>query len=784
MPTIPQTATPIHSHPLPGLAARVALTLGLLIGVLLWAPAAVAEPHSADLSEPLSLKQAGRYEEAAQSFLALLPYLSGADARSARTHLAETYELAGAWPQAAAVWHEMARSTLDRTERSTALFREAAALQASGQPQEAADLYVAFYHLRPESPAVAEALSRAADCFAALGDWAVSAHYYQAALDGTSAGSDRLELAYKLSDAFLMVGDAQSALDTVVSEAASVGTEEQARYQYQRARLEIAAGLDRAGKDRLLSLISTDPRSSYAHPALVMLVEADEPVDEYLRGLVDYYADAFQPAVEAFERYLAADPSDRVASAHYYAGLSYRSLGDTQSALQHFDAGLALRDDPEAPRAWFGKAETEARAGDLEAAVDDYLALAAAHPAHETAPAARLQAGVLLQELDRVDEAIQVFASLSEGYSGTDMGREGALRAGLALFRRGDWAGAQTWFQTASDACSDCADAARYAYWLARALLAQGDSDAATVALNQAASSTAGGYYAYRARELLAGQDPLAGAGDSNLLLPAADDGRAEAEAWLQAHYSSDWDPATAPASLSSDPRLPALEEYYRLGLRQKVSDLALSLSREHLRDGPVQFWLALWLRDRGFYRPSIMCAANLVYVTPNAPQELPAFIWRLAYPTYYSDLVLTEAASRGVDPLLFFALMRQESLFDYSIGSRAGAQGLAQVMPTTGEWIALQLGDSGYSPADLLRPYIAVRYGVYYLKVQVDYLGNHIPAALAAYNAGPGNAEHWLALSGHDSDLFYESVAFTETRKYLATVLPNYLEYVRLYRG
>jgi soluble lytic murein transglycosylase len=127
---------------------------------------------------------------------------------------------------------------------------------------------------------------------------------------------------------------------------------------------------------------------------------------------------------------------------------------------------------------------------------------------------------------------------------------------------------------------------------------------------------------------------------------------------------------------------------------------------------------------------------------------------------------------------------VRQESLFDAGIGSQAGAQGLAQVMPSTGEWIASQLGETSFSYGDLLRPCVSVRYGVWYLAQQFTYLGGDAFAALAAYNAGPGNAAAWRDLANGDPDLFFETIAFSETRRYLSTVLPNYYHYRRLYGG
>ncbi|NPV07440.1 MAG: transglycosylase SLT domain-containing protein [Anaerolineae bacterium] len=764
------------------LALRLAATAAVLAGALVLAPSAAADPsQEVALSSALALKHDGRYEEAAGALQALLPHLQGPDRLQTLAQLAECHELREAWSQAAEVWHSLALSTYDRGPRSVALFRQAVALQAAGDHSQAAPLFVAFFYLRPGSPAEAEALSRAADSFAASGEWGVAAHYYRMAHDRLAAGPARLEVTLKLAEALILSEQQSVALELLRAEAATVPEEDLARYQYRWAQAERAAGQEQAGIERLRALIQHHPRSRWAHPALIELLNAGQEVDEYLRGLVNYYAKAYQQAAAAFERYLASAPPDNAGSAHYLAGLSYRSLGDTVAALAHFDAALASPESPDAPRAQFARAETLARAGDLENAVLAYRSLADSYPTHELAPKALLAAGSLLEQVGSTDRALEEYARLYQTYGDINEGREGALLAGLIRFRQGDWEGARSYFQTAADLCAGCDDRSRYAFWLARTLLAQGDAGGAAGPLQEAAASD--GYYSYRARVLLSGQDPLRQPGAGNLLLPEADAGRAEAEAWLQARYDAAWHPGELPASVRDDPRFRTAQEFLQLGLRSRVVELALSLSRDLARDGIAQYSLALWLRDNGLYRPSIQCAANIIYTTPNAETEVPRFIWSLVYPTYYSDLVIQEGAANGIDPLLFFALMRQESLFDAVIGSSAGAQGLAQVMPATGDWIAGQLGDQSYSAALLLRPHVSIRYGVWYLKTQLDYLGGDTCAALAAYNAGPGNAAKWAARAGSDPDLFYETVAFSETRKYLATVLPNYLQYIRLYR-
>ena len=200
-----------------GPLARLSLTVLLLAGALVLAPQAEAEPATAALDAPLALMESGRYEEAAQSLIQLLPGMDPDAARQARIHLAECYERSGAWEDAARLWHDLAISTLDRAQRSAALFREAASRHEAGQLEEAAGLYVGFHYLRPDSAAQSEALARAADCIADLSRWPVAASYYQLALDHATA-SDRLGVVYRLSEALLLSGQGNAALAVLLAE--------------------------------------------------------------------------------------------------------------------------------------------------------------------------------------------------------------------------------------------------------------------------------------------------------------------------------------------------------------------------------------------------------------------------------------------------------------------------------------------------------------------------------------------------------------------------------------
>jgi soluble lytic murein transglycosylase len=106
--------------------------------------------------------------------------------------------------------------------------------------------------------------------------------------------------------------------------------------------------------------------------------------------------------------------------------------------------------------------------------------------------------------------------------------------------------------------------------------------------------------------------------------------------------------------------------------------------------------------------------------------------------------------------------VIEQESKFDTTAQSSAGAIGLMQLQPATAKGIALRTGGSKFVLSDLYDPEINVRYGSWYLHhLMLKYKDERL--ALAAYNAGQQNVDRWRAAG--------EDIQFPETRAYVAKV-------------
>jgi soluble lytic murein transglycosylase len=156
----------------------------------------------------------------------------------------------------------------------------------------------------------------------------------------------------------------------------------------------------------------------------------------------------------------------------------------------------------------------------------------------------------------------------------------------------------------------------------------------------------------------------------------------------------------------------------------------------------------------------------------------------RVVFPLPYRDLIVAESRRVGLDPLLYAALIRQESSFRTDARSWVGATGLGQIMPATGRWLAPTVGIRDYEQYLLEVPEVNLRMGTKYMADLMGRYNNATDLALAGYNAGPGRADRWRRELnyGRDTDAFRQAIPFDETRNYVMVVLRNAAIYEQLY--
>lgn len=153
-------------------------------------------------------------------------------------------------------------------------------------------------------------------------------------------------------------------------------------------------------------------------------------------------------------------------------------------------------------------------------------------------------------------------------------------------------------------------------------------------------------------------------------------------------------------------------------------------------------------------------------------------------YPVAYTEWISQYANEYSLDPYLVQSIMRCESSNDPAAVSDAGAIGLMQIMPDTATWIAHKLDlDDTYTVDQLYDPETSIRFGCWYLNFLQGRFGGDVMEMVAAYNAGHGSVEDWLADPRFSQDgKTLLSIPFEQTANYYEKVMAAYEKYTTLY--
>jgi len=662
--------------------------------------------------------------------------------------------------------------------------------------QDAAQAYQTYLTLRP---GVIDSYVQAlrGNAFSAAGDAADALTAYEAAQSAPHL-DDAFALQIKIGQMHTQpqIGDYATAISiysSILSSTNNDYTKSQMDYLLGEANLTLNKTDEAYGFFR--DAISNYPVSYYAYQSLLELVTANVTINDLDRGLTDYwfgtqnnYPAALSPALDAFNRYIAANPGND-GTAHYYRALTLRALQKYPDAVKEFTYFIQhYSTNPHWADGWTQEADTQwNNLNDSKAATDTLLGFVKAAPASDQAPLALMTAASILEQDHQLELAAQVWERVPNEYAGNDQAPTAVFEAGIMRYRESKFSDALKDFQRSLAISTQAQDQARANLWIGKTDGQLNQSNDAQAAFQQAQGNDPGGYYSLRARDILLGRDPFAPVSPANLTFDLSAE-RKDADSWMRLTFDL---PAgtdlTGPGSLALDARFVRGAELWSLG---QFSDARLEFEdlRSAISDDPVlTYRLANYLLDLGLYRSGIFAARQVLTLAGKTdnPSSLqaPAYFNHVRYGPYYNDLIVPAAQANGIDPLLLFSVIRQESLFESFAGSTAGAIGLMQIIPSTGASIASSLNlQTTYGADQLFLPEVSINFGAHYLASNRHYFNGDLYAALAAYDAGPGNAYQWRQTSGNDPDLFLETIRFSEPRQYIQSIYEIYAIYRTLY--
>lgn len=427
------------------------------------------------------------------------------------------------------------------------------------------------------------------------------------------------------------------------------------------------------------------------------------------------------------------------------------------------------------PRSLYLQGTAEHRRGNQGASWRLYRQLVDNYPTHTMADDALTRGGISMQEGGDLAGARKVWEEALQKYPDGDTVPEAAWRLAFSFYLEGRPAEAiaaadrlaalpPTW-----DAVH--VDAGRY--WSARWKLYP-DVNAPTVAVTDPAAKEA----ALDAWESLVRDAPwsfYAILAYARLKELAPERAAAVAVRPPDHQDGSDLRPWRVRLAMMEDPAVERATDLARLALMGEAkAEFGLRVEEE-LAPEEMAWWIELriacgdWLYAHDAFRQ---------YLKTHPIHEMGerrSQVVRVAWPDRYWNLVQEAAADDRYPPRLFHALVREESNFNKSIVSFAGARGLSQLMPATAKqtagWLGMQI-----TMDQLDDPATNLKIGARYLDAMHKQMGGSPYLALASYNAGAGRQEQWLKEWGNiPTDEYVERIPFRETRDYVKRVMGTY---------
>ena len=308
-------------------------------------PAVEDESPQGILAQGMLLHRYGDYANARTLYARLLedPDVDAALKREAQYNLARAYLGEGLYGEALATLDDLdAALTGDGADPNQFAKKEqflrGEALLGQGSYSDA---IAAYWRFLDAYPWMGESVQpRIAAAYLALNDPASAAAAFRHAAEVSSDNVSKAHLLEQVAGADVDAGqfaEAVVAYDEILAFAQNAAY--RAELQYKAGQALSGAGDGPGAIARWRSATEEAPESNSAYLALVEIVNRNGDFDLYQRGYIDLYADAYEPAIAAFQAYLdATDATDaRHASALHRLGQSYLGAGNYTEAIARLD---------------------------------------------------------------------------------------------------------------------------------------------------------------------------------------------------------------------------------------------------------------------------------------------------------------------------------------------------------------------------------------------------------------------------------------------------------------
>jgi len=537
------------------------------------------------------------------------------------------------------------------------------------------------------------------------------------------------------------------------------------------------------------------PSSEYAYPAYQQIQELKEEdlisafspsVEElFARGESLFYDYRYSDAIDQFNEIISEYPRNSL-SAELYSntcfrlGMSYYNLfeyGDARKWLSQCYEQTPGSSISHAALFFLGRAYTNL--DNNGEAISNYQKLLVKYPSSSYGDDALYRMGRIYSIDNNTEKAIESFEKVFEQYPSGDKADEALWELGWIQYKSGYYPQAKESFSNMASLFKGTYLQEKALYWQAKCHIRLEEIEEAADLCRQIIRLGSYSYYTFMALELAQSLDEPVTIPVINTDLSPHGARAKELLPNIFADLEAD--------SISMDgwvDHITKALELIKLGFYDSAA-LEIGAGIDILEKDPERVLeIATLYYSADDYTDCLkLIYNNLGNIKSDLSGDHLAYTYYLYYPYGFKDTVDKYSKMYSVDPLFILAVMRQESNFKPDAGSYAGARGLMQIMPATGESIAKQISLPDFEEGLLFDPEVNINMGAYYLGQQLDNFNQSMVYCLGAYNGGPGSMSGWISQFGTVSeDEFIEHITFLETKEYIKRVMGNYYLYRILY--
>ena len=583
----------------------------------------------------------------------------------------------------------------------------------------------------------------------------------------------------KMADLYFCEADYQNAIEAY-KKSLKMLTQENVYIHYQIGLANLEIGQCEAAMESFKTLLINEPDSEFTKVAQNHILRSQKekglepllltPEENFKKAKILSKSRRYNEAIRVYESILHSEPDfPEKCQALYNLALCYKRIGNRDLSVKTLARIIEAIPEYEcAPDARLLLARTlwnEHRSGD---ALEQLKFLRKNNPSWEKIPKVIYLMGRIAEEQDRFIEALDYYNLVTRVAPKGSLYRTAIWRIGWVYYLQGHYRQAVSHFDNFLTLTDDSAFRHQLLYWKARAEEKRGRIENAVQIYKMIIEEPYWSFY-------------------SGL-----------SEIWLGNHDHPDQVDSNHPEDLwgGEDEILLILNEQERyvvtrlmelwlLGLREESVNEIRHLVYSTKRGTPeLMFCLSTIAHMNGAHDLGIRIGILRSLSMKSENISLDKTEDLLLYPLGFLPLVQEKAGIYDIDPILIFSVIRQESLFDPVALSHSSAYGLMQIIPSTGNAIAKELGmDISSDLNQLFDPDVNLTFGCFFLKRLLDRFDQNMVFALASYNAGPGAVTSWQERFAHlDIDEFIESIPYNETRDYVKRIMKNYWIYSRIY--